>query len=164
MRERGERRAVRPSGQRSVPRLGPPPGPPSCLGAGSFPLGRGRQRRWPARPGQRRPPLISLPPLPAGLDWVRRALSVRQLDPFPVPTRSADGRAVLPGGGPSGRAPAAGPCLQERSAPGEGEPTSALGRAGEMEMAPPGPRTPAPASAPLASFVKPPCLFSSRRA
>lgn len=158
MRERGERLAVRTSGQPSLPRLSPPPGPPSCLGIWQFPP---RPRRAKALAGSPRaaPGASYQPPSSPGREErgaptrrrspVRRVRSVRPLGPVLVLTRSVDGRAVLPGEGPWGRAPAAGPCLEERSAPGEGEPASALGRAGEMP--PPGPRTPPPPSALLAS-------------
>lgn len=93
---------------------------------------------------------------------VSRARSVRRLGPVRVPTRSAAGRAALPGEGPWGRAPAAGLCLEERSAPGEGEPASALGRAGEVP--PPGPRSGFSSSGLLlrGGFVKAPYLFSWR--
>lgn len=66
MRERGERVAVRPGAQCRGSALRR--GLRVVSAAGSFPLGRGGQSRWPARPGQLRAPLISLRPVLAGRD------------------------------------------------------------------------------------------------
>lgn len=173
MRERRERLSVHPGGRLRAAaerRSCPPPGPPTCLGSRQPPPWP-RRAEAPARspraaPGPSYHPSVlpgrALFPRqgPTGRDGrgtLQRRGGARPAVPAPCgsrpgrarpPPRSAGGWAFPLGEGQRGRFYAVGPVsggahLVRR------RPATALGLAGDMS--PPGPRTPAPTSAPLAS-------------
>lgn len=145
----------------------PSAGPPTCLGSGQPPPRPGRTEAPASSPGAApgpsyHPTLLPGRALfprqgPAGRGTLQRRGGARPAVPAPCGSRpgralpaprSAGGWACPPGQGPRGRSSAAGP-VSGGAHLARRRPASALGLAGDMS--PPGPRAPAPTSAPLAS-------------